>query len=252
MGGFAKKFFIAKVLPSDWQLLANTGHAKDLQAHVPYHMRVEFHGHRIKLFHNGVLVLSAIDSTYSSGLCGLRTNRTQARFENVDIAAVRTSEHEIDQASTQISQAMTYPGNKNVFIVHGHDEAKKWELKNFLTKLGVRPIVLHEQDDLGKVIIEKFEYYASQSAFAFILMTPDDQTTVASSDEAKWRARQNVIMELGWFMAKLGRNRVGVLYKGDLEIPSDIYGLLYLEFRNSVQEVGEKIRQRLQGVGLIP
>jgi predicted nucleotide-binding protein len=162
------------------------------------------------------------------------------------------SEHEPIQAGNQISQAIIPPKNKNVFIVHGHDEAKKWELKNFLTGLHVQPIVLHEQDDLGKTIIEKFEYYASQSAFACILMTPDDQPPVASSAEAKWRARQNVIMELGWFMAKLGRERIVILYKGTLEIPSDIYGVIYLEFRDSVQEVGEKIRQRLQGVGLIP
>jgi hypothetical protein len=172
-----------------------------------------------------------------------------------DIFSVRIpefTEDKTEEAVNQINRAITHPENKNVFIVHGHDEAKKLELKNFLSELGVRPVVLHEQDDLGKTIIEKFEYYASQSVFAFILMTPDDQTSVPSSTEAKWRARQNVIMELGWFMAKLGRNRIVVLHKGIVEVPSDISGVIYLEFRDSVLEAGEKIRQRLRGVSLIP
>jgi predicted nucleotide-binding protein len=162
------------------------------------------------------------------------------------------TEEKTEEAVNQISGAITHPQNKNVFIVHGHDEAKKWELKNFLSELGVRPVVLHEQDDLGKTIIEKFEYYASQSVFGFVLMTPDEQTSVPSSTEAKWRTRQNVIMELGWFMAKLGRNRIVVLHRGAVEVPSDISGVIYLEFRDSVLEVAEKIRQRLRGVGLIP
>jgi predicted nucleotide-binding protein len=141
--------------------------------------------------------------------------------------------------------------SKTVFIVHGHDEVSKFELKDFLTNLGLDPVVLHQQDDLGKTIIEKFEHYAKKAAFAFVLMTPDDQSEVASSEERKWRARQNVIMELGWFMANLRRENVAILYKGELEIPSDILGLLHLPFKSSVSEISEKIRQRLAGVGLI-
>lgn len=141
--------------------------------------------------------------------------------------------------------------DKKVFIVHGHDEAKKWELKNFLAALGVEPLVLHEQDDLGKTIIEKFEHYAAQCSFAFVLMTPDDQHLASDPKEQAWRARQNVIMELGWFMTKLGRDRVIILHKGAVEIPSDILGVIYLPFQHQVTEVGEKIRQRLKGAGLI-
>jgi predicted nucleotide-binding protein len=141
--------------------------------------------------------------------------------------------------------------NKNVFIVHGHSEAKKLELKEFLGDLHLNPIILHEQNDRGMTIIEKFEYYAPQSSFAFILLTPDDKQDVGVKPEERWRARQNVIMELGWFMAKLGRERVVLVHKGELEIPSDISGVLYFRFNESVLEVGDKIRQRLRGVGLI-
>ena len=142
--------------------------------------------------------------------------------------------------------------NKKVFIVHGQNEAKKLELKDFLAKLALDPIILHQQNDLVKTIIEKFEYYASQCAFAVILLTPDDQAAPRdASTEGKWRARQNVIMELGWFMAKLGRERVLILHQGQLEIPSDILGVVYAPFANSVTEAGETIRQRLIGVGLL-
>ena len=99
--------------------------------------------------------------------------------------------------------------------------------------------------------IEKFETYAKQCSFAFILLTPDDPSAKVRGVEGRWRARQNVIMELGWFMARLGRSRVTMLHKGVVEIPSDVSGVLYLSFLSSVLEVSERIRQRLRGCGLI-
>ena|SRR6185503_21021459 len=121
------------------------------------------------------------------------------------------------------------------------------ELKDFLISLGLQPIILDEQDHMGKTIIEAFEYYATVCSFAFVLMTPDDL-----AEGTRRRARQNVIMELGWFIAYLGRERVAILYQGDPEIPSDISGVLYLEFKERIGEVSERIRRRLRGVGLIP
>ena len=141
--------------------------------------------------------------------------------------------------------------NRNVFIVHGHDELARSELKNFLTQLDLQPFVLDEQDDLGMTIIEKFEHYATTCSFAFVLMTPDDLTTATDQSGSRQPPRQNVIMELGWFMAHLGRERVILLYHGELEIPSDIHGVVYLKFNNSIYEISERIRQRLKGVGLI-
>jgi predicted nucleotide-binding protein len=165
-------------------------------------------------------------------------------------------ENSSDHNPTKTSQAaqtlpVTPPLNRKVFVVHGHDEAKKLELKNFLTDLQLEPIVLHLQDDLGKTIIEKFEHYAMQCAFAFVLLTPDDAILEADPEQRAWRSRQNVIMELGWFMARLGRERVIILQKGNVELPSDILGVLYLPFRKDVAEASEKIRQRLKGSGLI-
>ena len=139
--------------------------------------------------------------------------------------------------------------NSRVFIVHGHDDTSKLELKDFLKGLGLEPIILHQQDDLGKTIIGKFEHYAATCSFAFVLLTPDDKPPGEETEEAQWRARQNVILELGWFMGKIGRERVAVLHKIEVEIPSDMFGVLYLPFEKTVMEVSEKIRQRLQGQG---
>ena len=157
----------------------------------------------------------------------------------------------LDEVVQKINQSIDAMANRNVFIVHGHDEAKKWELKNFLGSLRLNPLILHEQDSAGMTIIEKFERYAAQANFAFILMTPDDASSTSDATEAKWRARQNVILELGWFMAKLGRQRVVILYRGTLDIPSDILGVVYLKFTDNILEVGEQIRQRLRGAGLL-
>ena len=138
-----------------------------------------------------------------------------------------------------------------VFIVHGHDSTAMFELKDFLRHLGLDPIVLFQEDDLGMAIIEKFEHYAPSCVFSFVLLTPDDCQAQDLPREQKWRARQNVILEMGWFMGKLGRERVALLHKGEVELPSDVLGVLDLPFQTSIFEVSEKIRQRLAGQALI-
>jgi predicted nucleotide-binding protein len=112
---------------------------------------------------------------------------------------------------------------------------------------------LHEQPSLGRTILEKFEDEASNVDVVFILLTPDDATydsTVPNS--MKRRARQNVIFELGYFLSKLERKRgrVLLLYKGELELPSDIAGLIYIDITNGIESAGERIRKEL--IDLLP
>ncbi|MEM9961906.1 MAG: nucleotide-binding protein [Pseudomonadota bacterium] len=114
-----------------------------------------------------------------------------------------------------------------VFIVHGHDEAAKHAIANHLYSLGLKPIILHEQPNQGRAIIEKFEDHADVG-FAVILMTPDD-VGGPSGGEMQPRARQNVILELGYFAGRLGRDRVCLLVSGETERPSDILGVGYVE-----------------------
>lgn len=120
------------------------------------------------------------------------------------------------------------PKNNSVFIVHGQDEATKHTVARYLEKLGVHPVILQEQINRGMSLIEKFEDYAARAGFAVILMTPDDfGYAVANEAQKKHRARQNVVLELGYFFAKLGREKTIVLIKGDIELPSDVMGIVY-------------------------
>jgi predicted nucleotide-binding protein len=127
------------------------------------------------------------------------------------------------------SQVIT-TDTKRVFVVHGHDEAAKEATARFLEKLGLQPVILHEQASGGRTIIEKFEIYSGDVCFAVILLTPDDVGAAeGAADKLCHRARQNVVLELGYFMGRLTRNRVCALYKGGVELPSDIQGVIYVE-----------------------
>jgi predicted nucleotide-binding protein len=117
---------------------------------------------------------------------------------------------------------------RKVFVVHGHDEAAKQEVARFLEKLQLEPIVLHEQPNRGQTIIEKFEKHAAEAGFAIVLLTPDDMGfRVGQAEAARPRARQNVVLELGVFLSKLSRQNVVALMKGDVEVPSDLHGVIY-------------------------
>ncbi|HET6332086.1 MAG TPA: nucleotide-binding protein, partial [Polyangiales bacterium] len=105
------------------------------------------------------------------------------------------------------------PGTRRVFVVHGRDESAKEAVARFLAKLDLEPIILHEQPNQGRTVIEKFEGSADVD-FAVVLLTPDDTGELADgSGEPKPRARQNVIFELGYFVGRLGRSRVCALHK---------------------------------------
>ena len=116
------------------------------------------------------------------------------------------------------------------FIVHGHDEGVRETVARFLEKLRIEALILHEQATGGRTIIEKLERN-SDVDFAIILLTPDDVGASASAQQhLSSRARQNVILELGYFVGKLGRNRVCAIYKGNIELPSDFIGVGYIKF----------------------
>ena len=100
----------------------------------------------------------------------------------------------------------------------------------FIAQLSLEPIILHEKPNEGNTLIEKFEKHSQDIGFAVVLLTPDDQGGVADSDPAmhQLRARQNVILELGYFLGALGRRRVCALYGSGAELPGDMDGVLYV------------------------
>jgi predicted nucleotide-binding protein len=129
------------------------------------------------------------------------------------------------------NEALTSSGTLKVFVVHGHDGEAKESVARFLEKLGLDAVILHEQPNQGRTIIEKFEMSSSDVAFAVVLLTPDDfGSSAAKPSELRPRARQNVILELGYFLGRLGRRRVCAIYRGGVELPSDYQGVLYIEF----------------------
>jgi predicted nucleotide-binding protein len=114
-----------------------------------------------------------------------------------------------------------------VFVVHGHDEGAREGVARFLEKIGLTAIILREQPNQGRTIIEKFVDCAREVGFAVVLLTPDDLGGAAATEVQQSRARQNVIFELGYFAGSLGRGRACLLRKGEVEIPSDLYGVVY-------------------------
>ncbi len=116
---------------------------------------------------------------------------------------------------------------REVFVVHGHDHATKDKVARYLEKLKLKPIILHEQPNAGKTLIEKFEHHA-EVGFAVVLLTPDDEASPVGQSSKTTRARQNVILELGYFLGKLGRHRVCALHTQGVELPSDINGVVYV------------------------
>lgn len=121
----------------------------------------------------------------------------------------------------------------SIFIVHGHNDKMKESVARVVEKLGLEPVILHEQPNKGRTIIEKFTDY-SEVDFAIILLSADDFGYVKDAEpkNGKFRARQNVILELGFFLGKLGRQKVLALFETNdqFEFPSDYIGVLYTPF----------------------
>ena len=165
--------------------------------------------------------------------------------------------------------------SKQVFIVHGHDSSAKNELARIIDhEFKLESIVLHEHPDKGRTIMEKLEHVSKIPGYAFALLTPDDlgatripneniehfnnpdMKITGQKTQFKYRARQNVILELGYFIGLLGRDRVCCLYKQAVELPSDISGVLYKGFVENVSEITWEIRKelkasRLQSIELV-
>ncbi len=148
-------------------------------------------------------------------------------------AAIRSLEEELaERSDLAINTNNEFPianVSSKVFLVHGHDEAAYQSVARFLEKLGLEAIILKEQPDQGHTIIEKFEKFAGNVGFAVVLLTPDDVGVAAAQTSSVPRARQNVIFELGYFVGRLGRGKTCLLRKGSVEIPSDLFGVVYTD-----------------------
>ncbi|HVB59196.1 MAG TPA: nucleotide-binding protein [Candidatus Acidoferrales bacterium] len=179
-----------------------------------------------------------------------RVTGTDGAWERHIQDGIKTAEHEwtasgnweapdsletidgIDEAESNLSPELPKRQSRKVFLVHGRDKEVLHVVSKFLASLDLDVVILYKQPNRGQTIIEKFEKH-SDVGFAVVLLTPDD--VGASVDEPEKRTnrpRQNVILELGYFIARLGRERVCPLQIGQVELPSDIHGIVYVPYDN--------------------
>jgi predicted nucleotide-binding protein len=155
--------------------------------------------------------------------------RTMSMLESL----IQTVEERTDADPTMVET----PGadrpakdTNKVFVVHGRREGPRQAVARFIDQLGYIPIILQEQASEGRTVIEKFERHSEDVAFAVVLLTGDDRGGLAEAEPATYlpRARQNVILELGYFIGALGRRLACVLHEPGVEIPSDFHGVVYV------------------------
>jgi predicted nucleotide-binding protein len=192
-------------------------------------------------------------AVYNSGkvvLGGKRSDLSQA-VEALEQGAV--ADGMVHHSGAPLAAAPPVP---TIFIVYGHDETARDALELLLRRMGFEPIILARLAAAGDTIIEKLERYLGEHGdvgFACVLLTPDDEGHRAThSEEKRYRARQNVILELGMVLTRLGRRRVAILHKQSIELPSDIAGLIYIAFQERVEELTAGLFKELQSAGYEP
>jgi predicted nucleotide-binding protein len=144
-------------------------------------------------------------------------------------------------------------GSRKVFVVYGHDGIARSELEAMLRRWDLEPLILDQMPSGGQTIIEKLETVRKEAVFAVVIATPDDEGNERGHEEKKlYRARQNVVLELGMLLAVLGRPKVAILLKSDLKMekPSDIQGLIYIPFKESVNEAKLTLAQEMHSQGI--
>lgn len=145
--------------------------------------------------------------------------------------------------------------SKKIFVVYGHDKAARTQLDSMLRRWGLEPVILDELPSKGQTIIEKLEDYTEDVGFGVVLATPDDLGYPKDHEDQKaFRVRQNVVLELGMLLIKLGRPKVAILLGSqvDMERPSDIQGLIYIPFKSDLQkEAGPLLAKEMAEQGYV-
>lgn len=142
--------------------------------------------------------------------------------------------------------------NWKVFVVYGHDTNARTQLEAMLRRWDLEPLILDQLISSGQTVIEKLEEYTQQANFGIVLATPDD-IDYPKDDESKkqFRVRQNVVLELGMLLSKIGREKVAILLSQaeHMEKPSDIAGLIYIPFMDNVEETKLSLAKEMQSNG---
>ncbi len=159
----------------------------------------------------------------------------------------------VEQIMSILSESPALPmQNRKVFVVYGHDNNARTQLEAMLRRWDLEPLILDQLISSGQTIIEKLEEYTQQVNFGIVLATPDDMG-YPKNDETKkqYRVRQNVVLELGMLLARVGREKVAILLSQseEMEKPSDIDGLIYIPFKGNVEETKVSLAKEMNRNG---
>lgn len=174
-------------------------------------------------------------------------NHPTAAMKNIGIEITEKGWERVHEITNKIAEEKQKMKSK-IFIVHGHDIDRRNEVEAFIHRIGVEPIILEQQPNSGRTIIEKFEDEQEAAKFAVIIMTPDDRGGVNGAKKFNARARQNVIFEYGFFAGRLGRANVTALAFGDIEWPSDICGVVYAQKEDWQKQLVKDLRAAGYGI----
>ncbi|HFD32915.1 MAG TPA: DNA-binding protein [Gammaproteobacteria bacterium] len=176
-------------------------------------------GSKVNVFHSGKVVAAGKEQELVKGILGLSPGKSLP--------------------PKVAYQAKGKNENNKVFVVYGHDTEARTRLEAMLRRWGLEPLILDQLPSEGQTIIEKLESYTAEVHFAVVLASPDDMGHRAEHpDESTYRARQNVVLELGMLLSQLGRKKVAILLKDqeNMERPSDIQGLIYIPFKDNLEK----------------
>lgn len=185
-----------------------------------------------------------IDGNVPTGTLANILSDLDSRMKAIELLIIRTQKTSSERKEF----------SRRVFIVHGHDGELKNELARFLERLDFDPIILHEQPDKGQTIFTKLNAEMADVGFAFVILSPDDVGALAArNDQLKGRARQNVVFEHGLFAGHLTPQRVCAIRRGEVEVPSDLHGVLYktVPEGGSIRSIALELVNELQAAGYI-
>lgn len=183
--------------------------------------------------------------TIKSEAALLICNQLISIFEDSDSNEAPSGAEEVHSSVQRV-----IPTTKKVFIVHGHDVESALKLRILISeRFGLSPVILSEQASKGRSVIEKFEDVAGEASYSFSLLTPDDFIKKDLNEYSQ--ARPNVLFELGWFYGRLGRDRVSMLVREGTAIPSDLDGIVRIQFKSSIEEKIIDIETELRAAGML-
>lgn len=210
-------------------VLTDKGFILDEEKTIPYGVQFIFrNGSKVNVYDKGTITPQGQHVSEVKSILGLSAPNVGAKTEQ------------------------TVAARKNIFVVYGHDKDARTELEAMLRRWDLVPLILDQLPSEGQTIIEKLEKHTCEVNFAVVLATPDDIGYRAGhDDELAFRARQNVVLELGMLLSKLGRKNVAILLKQqeNMERPSDIQGLIYIPFKDSVTDCAILLAKEMDAQG---